>query len=441
MKKIGSSLLTGMLLTSSSLIADNISDIFEKGKISGEIRSFYIDRTYTGILENNRNSLAIGGNLGFETYSMYGVTLGVRFYTTNAINIHDEDKSSANYDPSLFGDNFKSYSMIGEAYLNYKISNTNVKIGRQKINTPLLAADDARMLPNLFEGVVVTNKDIPDTTIIASHITKESVGSFGNVYGALGSASAEQLALQSGYGIGYKRGTNGTFVDLGVVALGDGTDTDGVSSIAMIYNGIAGLKLQAWNYYAYDILNAIYLQGDYKFNISDGVSLSTSAQYINQSDIGDALAGEVDSQYMALKLGANIGNLSGYVAYSTTDFNNNAQANGGIITPWGGIPAFTQGMVTRHMFFADTETTKVALTYNIKEFGIKASAYYASFDIGVNNTYKNGTEWTAEESGFDIQYTPKSIKNLKLRLRANYPTDFAPGLDWSEYRIIATYKF
>lgn len=146
---------------------------------------------------------------------------------------------------------------------------------------------------------------------------------------------------------------------------------------------------------------------------------------------------------MGAKLGASYSALSGYVAYSTTDSNTNAQANGGIITPWGGIPAFTQGMVTRHMFFADTDTLKVAATYNFKELGanVKASVYYAEFDIGANNSYKADTAWTAKESGFDIRYYPASVKNLQLRLRANYPTDFAPGLDWDEYRVIANYNF
>ena len=128
--------------------------------------------------------------------------------------------------------------------------------------------------------------------------------------------------------------------------------------------------------------------------------------------------------------------LSGYVAYSSTGSSGTAQAN-------GGIPAFTQGMVTRHMFFADTDTTKVAATYNFKESGIdvKATAYYVAFDIGSKNSYKAGQAWKAKESGFDIQYNPATIKNLNLRLRANYPTDFAPNLDWSEYRLIANYNF
>ena len=440
MRTVRLSLVVMVALTTVSIASDTLADAFANGKVSGQIRTFYIDRTYDGVLQNNRNSLATGGSMGFVTAPLEGFSLGAKFYTTNGINIHGSNRTSVDYDPSLYGRNFDSYSMIGEGYINYKNGNTNVKIGRQKLNTPLAGADDARMLPNLFEAVVVSNVDIEDTSLVLAHITKESVGTFGNVYG-----TPSQLSLQSGYGLGYQLGGSGRFADMGDIALGSGSDTDGVSVASAIYKGIPNLKLQVWDYFAHDILNAVYLQADYGWNclMNFNIKMKASAQYINQSDIGDKLAGEVDSNFMGAKLGAGYQGLSGYIAYSSTDSSSIAQANGGILTPWGGMPAFTQGMVTRHMFFADTDATKVALSYNFKEMGadVKASLYHASFDIGANNSYKNGQDWTAKESGFDIQYNPAGIKNLNLRLRANYPMDFAPDLDWSEYRIIANYNF
>ena len=430
---LSSSIVAGGDLKKVDVVATDVEQVEESfGKFSGQWRTFYIDRTYNGIIENNRNSLNTGGYIGYETKSFSGFSVGLKAYGTYGLEIHGTPLTSSNYDPSLYGDDFDSYIFLGEAYLNYKISNTNIKIGRQRLDTPLAGADDARMLPNLFEAVVLSNTDISDTTLIAAHVTKETVGTFGNVYGEAGA-----LSLQSGYGLGYKLGTSGDFATMGEIALGEGTDTSGVSALAAIYSGVEGLKLQAWDYYAYDILNAVYLQADYKWNW-----LKASAQYINQSDVGDALAGVVDSNYLAFKLGTSYQNLSAYVAYSTTDSSDGAM-NGGVLTPWGGMPAFTQGMVTRHQFFADTDTTKVAATYKFNETGLnlKASVYYVSFDIGENNSYVNGTAWTAKEAGFDVQYTPESFKGLNLRLRANFPTDFKEGLDWEEYRFIINYNF
>jgi len=420
------------------------------GEIFGQSRTFYIDRTYTSgpasHTVGNRNSLATGGYIGYKSPEFNGFTAVVAAYGTYGFDIHSQDADvvgSASYDPSLYGDDFDNYAFIGQAYINYAFGNTNIKVGRQRLDTPLAGADDARMLPNLFEAAVLSNKDVENTTLIAAHVHSMTTGTFSNVYGAPG-----QLSLQSGYGLGYKLGTSGDFAEMGDIALGDGTNTNGVTALAAIYTGVEGLKLQAWDYIAWDILNAVYLQADYGWNclLSDSVKMKASAQYINESEIGDSLAGNVDVNYFGIKLATTIDAFSAYAAYSTTGEDTNTVTNGGVITPWGGMPAFTQGMVTRHMFFADTDTWKVAATYKFADLGLKASAYYVEFDIGQSNTYQPGEAWTATESGFDIQYDVAAVKGLNLRLRANYPRDFAPdtgkgATDWDEYRLIANYNF
>ena len=110
------------------------------------------------------------------------------------------------------------------------------------------------------------------------------------------------------------------------------------------------------------------------------------------------------------------------------------------------MPAYTQGMVTRHQFMAGTKATKVAVSYDFKNMGanVLASAYYASFDMDKNSGY--GIARTATEPGFDIAYKPGAVKNLELKLRGNFPRNFAeaaPGkpLGWDEYRVIANYNF
>lgn len=410
------------------------------GELFGQFRTYYVDRTYSGSKNEYRNSLATGGYIGYKSPDFNGLTAAVAVYGTYGFEIHDmsiEDDLAnnwANYDPSLTGRDGENYAFIGQAYLNYKFDNTNIKVGRQRLDTPLAGADDVRMLPNLFEAAVISNTDIEDTTLILAHITKETTGTFSNIYGN------GILGLTSGYGAGTTLAHSGDFVDMGVVALGEGNSTNGVTAGAVIYKGIDNLTLQAWDYYAHDILNAVYLQADYgwKCRLNENVKMNASAQYIGQTEVGDALAGKIDSNYWGAKLGASSGALSGYLAYSTTGDSDGA-ANGGIITPWGGMPGYTQAMVMRHMFLADTDAWKVAGTYNFNEYNVKVSAYYLSNDVGAANSYKNGTAWTATESGFDIQY--QATKDLNVRFRGNFPVDFAPDLDWSEYRFIVNYNF
>jgi len=421
------------------------------GEIFGQSRTFYIDRSYSGLVNNNRNSLATGGYIGYKTPDFSGLTATVAIYGTYGFDIHDESADTigaVSYDPSLYGRDFDNYAFIGQAYLNYDFANTNIQAGRMRLDTPLAGADDARMLPNLFEAVVLSNTDIANITLIGAHVFRETVGTFGNIYG--GGA----LGLTSGYGLGMNDALSGDFVNMGTVALGDydirggslapgagiDNETAGVTALAAVYTGIEGLKVQVWDYIAWDILNAVYLDADYTIGINESAKIKLSAQYINEQDIGDAFANDIDVNYVAGKITGIYDDFSAYIAYSTTG-DSDTFTGGNVITPWGGMPAYTQGMVTRHQFFANTDTWKVAAAYNLKEYGVKASVYYTEFDIGEGNIYDSTNAWTASESGWDVIYKVAAVDGLSLRARANYPRDFKEGLDWDEYRLIANYNF
>jgi hypothetical protein len=436
MKKVYAGLSLALISAMSLQAAQSLEEAFKEAKTSGQIRVFYIDRDRSGTIgdtQTDRSAIAVGGHLKLETAPINGFSGGVAFYTTDGagLNSSTHDKINA----TLFGEDKEGYSILGQAYLKYASEDTTLTIGRQKIDTPLAGSDDARMLPTLFQGVVAKNSSLQNTTLVAAHIDKIAAGTFSNAYG--GGA----LGVHSGYSLTNEE--SGKFMGMGKYAIGK--ESDGVSMVAAIYKGLPNTTLQLWDYYAHDILNAIYLQADTKWDclISENIKPFAAAQYISQSDIGDKLLDEVDSSYYGVKLGAKYSNFTAYGAYSKSDSTTNAAVNGGIITPWGGMPAFTQGMVTRHMFFADTTASKVAASYNFKDSGInlKSAIYYAKYDVGEKNAYKNGTAWDAKEYGFDLQYYPKSVKNLQLRLRGNFPTDFAKGLDWSEYRVIANYNF
>jgi len=431
----------GLLSSVALHAADDLSSMFSEGKVSGEIRAFYINRDDT-TKSDNQVATALGGHLKYETGAYNGLSIGAAFYTTNRILRGLESANPALLNTTLVKNDGSSYSLLGESYLAYNAeslgSKTVFKLGRQKLDTPLTGSDDARMLPNLFEAYLLQNNDIKNATVVLAHITKIAPGSFANAYnGGIVGATAGYSAIQ-----GNTAKYQGEFTNMGTWAIDK--STSGVSTIGITYKD-ENIKIQAWDYYAFDILNALYLQADFKWNclITDSIKPFASVQYIKEDDIGSAHAGSIDSNFYAAKFGASLGGLKAYVAYSeqsSADSAANALKNS-TITPWGGMPAFTQGMVTRHMFLAGTKTTKVAATYNFKEHGVNLSAtgYYTSFDMDNNSGY--GTQRTATEPGFDIKYYPSTFKNLQLRLRGNFPDDFGNNRDWDEYRFIASYKF
>ncbi|MFA6138618.1 MAG: OprD family outer membrane porin [Sulfurimonas sp.] len=445
-KNIAISIITVGLLSSVNVYgAEDLSSMFSEGKTSGQVREFSISRTmdYSDAAKDDytRTANAIGGYLKYETGAYSGLSLGTAFYTTNGFGLGGSKATNVEVDPTLLGSNNEGYSMLGEAYVQYKNSNTTFKGGRQKLDTPLAGSDDARMLPNLFEAYLLINTDIKDTTLIAGHVTKFAQGTFGRAY------SNGILSATAGYSAVDAKNQVGDFVNMGDYAIGK--TTDGVSVVSATYTGVKNLKVQAWNYYAHDILNAVYADADFSWTclLNDSVKPFVGAQFIQESEVGDKLLGNVNGTYMAAKAGFKVENFTATLAYSDTSKNSSSDAAtaNAIITPWGGMPAYTQGMVTRHQFLAGTKASKATLSYNWKKLGsdVTTDVYHASYAMADYNAY---TFDDASENGFDVIYKPEAVKNLQLRLRANYAQDFnvaASGATtgWNEYRFIANYNF
>lgn len=447
------SLLASVMVLSASA-ADDLAGMFKEGKASGQVRAFYIDRDYDGYTDAtsvHRNATAIGGYLKYETGAWNGLSLGTAFYTSNGLFLKDKTTSTGTdnpeVDPTLLGKSNESISYLGEAYVQYKKGNTTFKGGRQKLDTPMAGSDDARMLPNLFEAYVLSNTDVKDTTLIAAHVTKFAQGSFGRVY------NGGVLSVTSGYSLVDSKTHVGEFVDMGTYAIGE--NTGGVSVAAAIYSGVPGLKLQLWDYYAQDILNAVYAEANYGWSYASGVAPYVAAQWINERDVGsngvanstNKLA-NIDSDFIGAKVGVKVANFDLSVAASHNSKNSDAAIGGGTISPWGGMPAYTQGMVTRHQFMAGTDAWKVTAAYDWKDYGVNLNTgvYYVEYDMDPLNGYSNAAASDeSSESGFDIIYNPQAVKNLQLRLRANYARDFqettSGDVSWDEYRVIANYNF
>jgi hypothetical protein len=407
----------------------------DMGTVFGQARAFYVDRTYEGGINNNRNALAIGGYVGYTTPDFSGLKFTVAAYGTYGFDIHDTDMEGAGtseYSYALTGRAGENYIFLGQAYLDYTAGKTNVKIGRQKLDTPMAGSDDARMLPNLFEAAVVTNTSVENTTLVAAHVTKMTVGTFGNIY------AGGELGMYSGYGKGMNAGLSGDFVEMGAIA-NSSLDTDGVTAVAAIHKYDNGATAQLWDYYAYDILNVVYAQADMPWNcmLNPDVKMVGSLQYINESDVGTHAA--FDGNYWGAQLSATLGNFNAKGSYSQSN-------DSGILAPWGGMPAFTQGMVTRHQFLPNTDAWKVSGTYNFADLNLNASVYYSSYDVGTTTTalanagYQN---LDSSEYGFDLIY--QATSDLQLRFRGNFPREFGTyggnAFDWDEYRLIANYNF
>lgn len=473
------SVIAILSLAEAAMAADDLASAFKEGNVTGELRAYYINKAYTGD-EYWRDGLAVGGKLGFITAPVSGISAGALLYSTNKVDsISPITKKN---DKTLFNSNDKGYTYLGEMYINYQKNNTVFKIGRQRLDTPLIGSDDAsRMLPNLFEAAVLTNTDISDTKIIFGQVTRIAYGTASNAFGPYAynldlptsstnpypGAKLGTQALAYGYGAiydptkksnGYHGMTaqvdyqNGDFQSMSGGAFGGNVSQEGVTMASVVYEGVPHTKLQLWDYYLQDLFNTLYAQGDYSWKclLNPAVKMTASAQYMQQNGVGSKEVGTIDSKYYGFQLQSHYQDLLIKVGLSATGSNLNAVNNGGVIAPWGGMNSFTYTQSTRDQYFADTKSYKLLTGYDFKNltgYDFEASVSHARYMIGTDNDYVPGTTWNAKETDLDIKYNVESVKNLQVWLRSNYQRNFAPAtattntVNNNEYRLEVNYKF
>jgi len=157
--------------------SDTISDAFKNGKFKGEIKSV---TSKSNFLERSSSDTisVIGGSFGYVTDDFNGLSVGATFQTSHNL-AEDNDAANDVQGPrDIFGGDLDaSGSVLSESYLNYKIANTSIKIGRQYIYTPLVSTgidgkSSESLLKDSFEAYMITNTDISNTTLTAAYISK-----------------------------------------------------------------------------------------------------------------------------------------------------------------------------------------------------------------------------------------------------------------------------
>jgi len=328
MKLVKMSLAAAVLLGASAFAIDNI-------KMSGDAQLFYGTNNagtttsasgiepITGINAGSGGDLFDKGNSAADTALRLGVTgdltkgvsFGVTGYAVSTLGLENNLVSNtwtgahgSTANGSSVGAEVNDASWIGEAWLATTLGKTTVKAGRMALDTPLAYSETWSIAPNTFEGAVVINQDIPDTTLVGAWVGK---GNGVNTLGAngLGGFDNESFGID---------GIIGTGADFHTFA------NDGAYAAAAINNSLKFLTAQAWYYNVVDVADAFWLQADWDCQLVKDVKVGV--QYANMSAKGNientlnGLGANDDSSAYAVKLAyEGIKDLKVSASYSKAD--------------------------------------------------------------------------------------------------------------------------
>ena len=294
-----------------------------------------------------------------------------------------------------------------------KVSDTVLKYGALLPDLPLLKYNDGRLLPTMFNGALLTSKEVKDLTFMAARLDK---------YTARDSTDSQDIRVHC---------KNKRYAC--------NTTADHFDMYGFDYKINERLTAQ----YHYAELEDIYRQhfvgllGNQP--LGNGV-LKADLRLLKSADSGDAKAGSIDNRA-----------LSGMLSYAISGHTFSAgwqRMNGDNSMPYldGSNPYLVNYVQVNDFAAAQERSWQLRYDYDFKAIGINGLSFltrYVNGDhIKVVGSDQEGKEW---ERDSELKYVIQTgtFKDVSLRLRnATYRTNYQQfARDVDETRLIVSYNF
>ena len=143
------------------VVSQETDALKNKGKLTGQWRTYYMNTSNKGSLKDF-SALATGGKIKYQFRFHEKFELGAVLYNSTNLGVQDLKVADAamgklsRYEEGLF-DRLDLANdvvvLLGELYASYTLPKHEFKLGRMKINTPLVNPEDGRMIPTLVQGL------------------------------------------------------------------------------------------------------------------------------------------------------------------------------------------------------------------------------------------------------------------------------------------------
>ena len=439
--------------------ANSVEEAFSKGIFYGRVRinTFYWDwqaeENNSGVKDNR--AMGIGASMIYKTAPLSGLSATLGMYTSQNPTWFREDVADigklkagkdtfSRYDTAATG-NF-GMSVVGQAYAQYDISKTSFKAGRQMVETVFTKSNDTKMIPNTFDGVTTSIKDIPKTTIKLAYLASQKLRDH--------TVTHDVIAFNAWN----ENDDSAVNKNLTVARIGNNNSL----CIASITNkSIKNLKANISYAMVPDVVSNLALEAHYTIPIGGEWKVAPGIRYMQQFDnlgasydvanlktnhVGYNNAKSLDSNLLAVRLDIKNRAFLARIGYSQI------ADEADIIAPWRGFPTggFTRAMA-QYNWYANTKTYMIRAGYDFSKAklipGFSIMARYAIQDF---DDKKDGVQ--ADSNIIHIDARQNIGKNLEAKVRLGFVSaddsilksngvDYKSDVSYNEYRFELNYLF
>ena len=444
--------------------ADSPVGMLAEGEFRGRLRinTFRWNWREESPAKRDNWAAAVGGSLLYDSAEFRGLNSMAGLYTSqNPWHMESGDvgflkagkDTTDRYSVKKTGD--WGVTVLAQAYLQYRFSETKVRFGRQIFESLLTSANDTKMIPNTFYGLSLISNDLYETTVKAALFSRQKLRGHTRFHDVLTYRNAEGDSWANNDDSAVNRSlTYQQFVSAGLDPNHDLVVLEASASPT------ASLKLKT-NYTAVPgVVSSATLEAHYTVRV-DGYKIVPGVRYMKQYDGLDGRLGAV----------ANLkGDTTGYAAPESLDgrlfaaridiegdsawrlrLGYSKVADGAdIVAPWRGFPTggFTRAM-GQYNWYADTETYMVRGDYSFDEAGL-VPGLSVMFRYAIQNfdDTKPGVQADTTVLHLDATERFRSFPGLETRLRIAFADGDAQSApipkenpSYSEYRFELNYFF
>jgi hypothetical protein len=265
----------------------------KKGNFHIHIRSNFMQTINRGGLLDY-HTLALGGGLGYTSPQWKGFQVGFsgffvfQIYEHN-LTIADPSTGSGNrYEITLYDmnnpENKTDLDRLEDLYIIYKHKGFMLKLGRQKINTPLLNEQDNRMRPSIFSGALIEYR-FKNWDFLAAFFNQATLR-----------GTLDWYTIEESFGV-YPFGRNPLG---GPESYKHHTHTKGIALLGGRYKKETEnykWKIEGWNYFVQNVFNTTFLQTDLKIKKTE-TSPFLGLQGFFQTAVGEGGSPEPTRAYI-----------------------------------------------------------------------------------------------------------------------------------------------
>lgn len=317
------------------------------------------------------------------------------------------------------GDPVGQWSKMGLANVKARLSNTTLTVGRQSVDTPMIAYIGNRALPSSFQGAFLHSAEFENLSLDlgtfdrVSPRTEQSLSKFRSEYSATG------------------------------------VETDRASTAGINYQPLKSLSTSFYATKVEDFWNQYYVGASHVLGDSAVLSLSTGLNYYKTVDAGSKQMGEIDNDTYSVSFGLT--HQAHTLSASWQQVNGNEYFD--YLHETNGI--FLANSLLSDFNGPNEKSLQISYVLNMAQYGVPGLKFnlYNARGWGIDGTHYKGTAYdvrgmdgeTHYEWGIGTSYAVQSGALKDTSIRATYTAHRASkaqadgSLD--ELRIVTTIPF